>query len=154
MPNSTSATPEPMNASSTSSGSMPAIHIIVVVVSPTTLPAPPALEAATIAARKPMCTLPLKTVCAIAPPIIAAAMLSRKLDSTNTSTSSTKQPFQSSGSQRGNTAGISVSSKCLASSAKPSNSSSRLVRITHSCNRCRPKPPKPAPVLKGENTIL
>ena len=29
----------------------PAIHIIVVVVSPTTLPAPPALEAATIAAR-------------------------------------------------------------------------------------------------------
>ena len=30
---------------------MPAIHIIVVVVSPTTLPAPPAFDAATIAAR-------------------------------------------------------------------------------------------------------
>ena len=29
----------------------PSIHIIVVVVSPTTLPEPPALEAATIAAR-------------------------------------------------------------------------------------------------------
>ena len=29
----------------------PAIHIIVVVVSPTTLPAPPAFDAATIAAR-------------------------------------------------------------------------------------------------------
>ena len=33
------------------SGLTPSIHIIVVVVSPTTLPAPPALEAATIAAR-------------------------------------------------------------------------------------------------------
>ena len=33
------------------SGETPEIHIIVVVVSPTTLPAPPALEAATIAAR-------------------------------------------------------------------------------------------------------
>ena len=33
------------------SGLTPAIHIMVVVVSPTTLPAPPALEAATMAAR-------------------------------------------------------------------------------------------------------
>ena len=33
------------------SGFTPSIHIIVVVVSPTTLPDPPALEAATIAAR-------------------------------------------------------------------------------------------------------
>ena len=33
------------------SGLTPAIHIIVVVVSPMTLPAPPALAAATIAAR-------------------------------------------------------------------------------------------------------
>ena len=40
-----------MKASSTSSGWTPAIHIIVVVVSPTTLPAPPALDAATMAAR-------------------------------------------------------------------------------------------------------
>jgi hypothetical protein len=32
-------------------GLTPAIHIIVVVVSPTTLPAPPAFEAATMAAR-------------------------------------------------------------------------------------------------------
>ena len=30
---------------------MPSIHIIVVVVSPTTLPEPPAFDAATIAAR-------------------------------------------------------------------------------------------------------
>ena len=44
-----------------------------------------------------MWTLPRKTVCAIAPPIIAAAMLSRKLEPTNTSTSSRKAPFQSSG---------------------------------------------------------
>jgi hypothetical protein len=40
-----------MNASSTSTGEIPAIHIIVVVVSPITLPAPPVFEAATIAAR-------------------------------------------------------------------------------------------------------
>ena len=33
------------------SGEMPSIHIMVVVVSPTTLQAPPALDAATIAAR-------------------------------------------------------------------------------------------------------
>ena len=37
--------------SSTLSGLTPSIHIMVVVVSPTTLPEPPALEAATIAAR-------------------------------------------------------------------------------------------------------
>ena len=41
-------------ASATASGLTPSIHIMVVVVSPTTLPAPPALAAATIAARKPM----------------------------------------------------------------------------------------------------
>ncbi len=40
-----------MIASKTTSGETPSIHIIVVVVSPTTLHAPPALEAATIAAR-------------------------------------------------------------------------------------------------------
>ena len=51
MPNTNRATPEPMKASSTWSGSTPAIHIIVVVVSPTTLPEPPPFEAATIAAR-------------------------------------------------------------------------------------------------------
>ncbi len=44
-------TPAAMKASSTSSGLTPSIHIIVVVVSPTTLPEPPAFEAATIAAR-------------------------------------------------------------------------------------------------------
>ncbi len=45
------ASPAATKASSTSRGSTPSIHIIVVVVSPTTLPEPPALEAATIAAR-------------------------------------------------------------------------------------------------------
>ena len=45
------AAPAATNASSTSSGSTPSIHIMVVVVSPTTLPEPPAFEAATIAAR-------------------------------------------------------------------------------------------------------
>ena len=51
MPKTNRATPEPMKASSTWSGLTPAIHIMVVVVSPTTLPAPPPFEAATIAAR-------------------------------------------------------------------------------------------------------
>ena len=45
------ATPAATNASSTLSGLTPSIHIMVVVVSPTTLPEPPALEAATIPAR-------------------------------------------------------------------------------------------------------
>ena len=50
--------------------------------------------------------------CAIAPPISAAAMLSRKDDSTKTITSSTKAPFQSSGRKRGRTSGTSLFSKC------------------------------------------
>ena len=58
-----------------------------------------------------MCTLPRNTVAATAPPIIAAAMLSRKLDSTKTSTSSTKPPFQSSGRYLGRMAGTRLSSK-------------------------------------------
>jgi hypothetical protein len=70
---------------------------MVVVVSPTTLPAPPALEAATMAARYPTLTLPRNSVWAMAPPIMAAAMLSRKLESTKTITSIAKAPFQSSG---------------------------------------------------------
>jgi hypothetical protein len=51
MPKTTSAMAEPMKPSSTSSGWTPAIHIMVVVVSPTTLPAPPPFDAATMAAR-------------------------------------------------------------------------------------------------------
>ncbi len=70
---------------------------MVVVVSPTTLPEPPALDAATSAAMYPMCTLCRNTVAATVPPIRAAAMLSRKLDSTNTIASSRKAPRQSSG---------------------------------------------------------
>ena len=49
MPKMKMATPAATNASSTLSGLTPAIHIMVVVVSPTTLPEPPALDAATIA---------------------------------------------------------------------------------------------------------
>lgn len=44
-------------ASTTCDELTPAIHIIVVV-SPTTLPEPPAFEAAAIAARKPVCSRP------------------------------------------------------------------------------------------------
>ena len=68
-----------------------------------------------------MCTLPRKTAFAIVPPMIAAAMLSRKLDSTNTIQSSTKPPFQSSGRMRGSSSGTWLSSKCFESSAKPSS---------------------------------
>ena len=52
-----------------------------------------------------MCTLPRNTCRAMVPPISAAAMLSRKLDSTATMTSSTKPPFQSSGRKRGISSG-------------------------------------------------
>ena len=51
MPKMKSATEAAMPASATTRGETPSIHIMVVVVSPTTLQAPPALEAATIAAR-------------------------------------------------------------------------------------------------------
>ena len=52
-----------------------------------------------------MCTLARNSWCAIAPPISAAAMLSRNDDSTNTITSSTKPPCQSAGRKRGSTSG-------------------------------------------------
>ena len=58
MPKNRMATIAPTYASTTCMGLTPAIHIMVVVVSPTTLPAPPALLAPTMAARKPTCTLP------------------------------------------------------------------------------------------------
>ncbi len=51
MPKTTSATLAAMKASTTLKGLTPSIHIMVVVVSPTTLPEPPALEAATMPAR-------------------------------------------------------------------------------------------------------
>src|SRR5690242_12611709 len=51
MPKITIAIDAAMYASSTDSGETPSIHIIVVVVSPTTLPEPPAFDAATMAAR-------------------------------------------------------------------------------------------------------
>ncbi len=46
-----SATIAAIYASNTSRGGIPEIHIMVVVVSPTTLPDPPALDAATMPAR-------------------------------------------------------------------------------------------------------
>ena len=51
MPKTNNATVEPMIASNTRAGETPAIQIMVVVVSPSTLQAPPAFEAATMAAR-------------------------------------------------------------------------------------------------------
>ena len=100
-----------MIASNTRAGEIPAIHIMVVVVSPRTLHAPPALDAATMAARNPMCTLARKSWCAIAPPINAPAILSRKLESTQTTTSSVKAPFQPSGRNFGSKTGIWLFSK-------------------------------------------
>ncbi len=51
MPKITIANPAAVYASKTARGDTPSIHIIAVVMSPTTLPEPPALDAATIAAR-------------------------------------------------------------------------------------------------------
>ena len=50
MPKTKSASTAGAKAWKTAAGEMPLIHIIVVVVSPTTEPEPPAFEAATIAA--------------------------------------------------------------------------------------------------------
>ena len=52
-----------------------------------------------------MWTLPRNTWRATVPPMIAAAMLSRKPDSTNTITSSTSPPVQLSGSSAGISSG-------------------------------------------------
>ena len=95
-----------------------------------------------------MCTLPLNTCCAMVPPISAAAMLSRKLESTKTMTSSTKPPFQSSGRKRGISSGTRLFSKWRESSAKPISRRNRLARITASCDMCSARPGRPAPYLK------
>jgi len=84
----------------------------------------------------------------MAPPISAAAILSRKLESTNTITSITKPPFQSSGRYLGNITGTWLFSKCLESSAKPISRQNRLANTTHSCWKCRPSPDRPSPYLK------
>ncbi len=52
-----------------------------------------------------MCTLPLNTCRAIAPPINAAAMLSRKAESTNTIASRARPPCQPSGRNAGISSG-------------------------------------------------
>ena len=127
---------------------------MVVVVSPITLPAPPALAAATMAARKPMCTLPRNTVVATVAPIIAAAMLSRNAEITNTSASSTSPPFQSSGRMRGSRCGNWLCSKCRDSSAKPTSSANRFARITHSCCRWNSRPTAPGAPWKSPNNTL
>ena len=79
-----------------------------------------------------MCTLPRNTVDATVAPIIAAAMLSRKPESTNTSASSARPPFQPSGSRRGIRCGTWLCSKCRDSSANPTSSANRLASSTHS----------------------
>ena len=67
-----------MNAGANCKGLIPLIHIIVVVVSPITLPAPPALAAATMAAWNRIVTPFGSTWRAMTPPMIAPAMLSEK----------------------------------------------------------------------------
>ena len=98
--------------------------------------------------------LALNTCRAIVPPISAAAMLSRKLDRTNTITSSAKPPFQSSGRNAGISSGIRLFSKWRDSSAKPISNRNRFARITHSCCMCRAKPAKPRPNLNPVNASL
>ena len=77
-----------------------------------------------------MWTLPLNTCRAIVPPISAAAMLSRKLDSTNTIASSARPPFQPSGRKAGISSGMRLFSKCRDRIAKPISSRNRFARIT------------------------
>ena len=70
------------------------------------------------------------SVCAIAPPISAAAMLSRNDDSTNTIASSAKQPFQSSGSSRGSASGH-VALLEMARQEREAEQQARQVRDDH-----------------------
>ncbi len=90
----------------------------------------------------------------MAPPIRAAAMLSRKPETTNTIASSANAPVQSSGSQAGNSFGRPLSSKCAASSAKPTSSRKRLTRITHSCAKWAASPPRPGPAANPVTSHL
>ena len=101
-----------------------------------------------------MCTLARKSWWAMAPPMSAAAMLSRKLDSTKTITSRTKPPFQSSGRYFGRMTGTWLFSKWRERSAKPMSRPKRLASVTHSCPRWEAKPSTPGPDLKPEKRIL
>ncbi len=84
----------------------------------------------------------------------AAAILSRKLDSTKIITSSTRAPFQSSGRKCGSRAGTLLASKCFDSKAKPRSNPSRFASSTHSCPRCDSQPANPGPSANGERAIL
>ena len=99
-----------------------------------------------------MCTRRLNSTAAMLPPIIAAAMLSRKDEITNTPISMTKPPFQSSGKTCGSTSGTRLFSKWSANKAKPTSSPSRLVSVTHSWPMWPSSPSSPAPVLKPVNS--
>ena len=101
-----------------------------------------------------MWTLRLNTVAATVPPINAAAMLSRKLDSTNTMTSSTNPPRQSSGRYSGNCRGTWLSSKCRDSSAKPISRPNRLSSTTHSSSRWPVRPASPGAVMEARERQL
>ena len=96
----------------------------------------------------------LNTWRAMVPPISAAAMLSRKLEITNTTTSSRKPPFQSSGRKAGISSGMRLFSKWRESSAKPINSRNRFERITASCCMCEARPESPVPYLKPVKASL
>ena len=82
------------------------------------------------------------------------AMLSRKPETTNTIASSASAPVQSSGSQAGIAFGRPLSSKCAASSAKPTSSRKRFTRITHSWAKCAASPPRPGPAAKPVTSHL
>ncbi len=101
-----------------------------------------------------MWTLPLKTCRAIVPPISAAAMLSRKLESTNTMASSASPPVQPSGRNAGISSGMRLFSKCRERIAKPISSRNRFARMTHSCCRCSARPRSPAPNLNPVKSEL
>ena len=94
----------------------------------------------------------MNSVFAIAPPIIAAAMLSRNDDSTNTMASSAKQPFQSMGSRRGRASGTWLFSKWRERMANPSSRHARFAMITHSCDRCVTSPLRPGPAGNSLNS--
>ncbi len=79
------------------------------------------------------------------PPISAAAMLSRKPDTTHTMPRSASGPIQLSGRKRGITSGAPLSSKWRDSTAKPRRRRRRFERMIRSCHIWARRPPTPGP---------
>ena len=123
---------------------------MVVVVSPITLPEPPAFDAATM--RRDVADVHPAAEHRTAPPCRRSARrrCCRGSSTARTPcTSSRNAPRQSSGSRSGSRRGTWLSSKCRDSSAKPSSSRQRFASTTHSCAEVRDEPGQPGHAVEA-----